>query len=306
MIAAIVNPKSANGRTEREWGSIKAALEVELGEVKGFMTEKNLHAIELTREALKQGAETVVSIGGDGTLNEVVNGFFENGEPINPAAKLAVILRGTGSDFVRSLDYPKEISEIARVIKNRPAKSCDLILARVNPLADAPAKRYFINIADLGIGGAMAIIMDRSSKVLGGKMSFFLGALRATLLYKNKLMKIELDGEVIGEDEAQYFVAVANGKYFGGGMFVAPDARMDDGLMDIVLTGNLTLFEKVKLSRMIYRGESEKIGKIRSFRGKHLKITTDEVVFIEADGELVGKADAEFVVLPKMINLIGI
>jgi len=307
MIAAIVNPASANGKTGKEWTAIKSTLKSELGKIETFLTKTRLHAVELTRQALKSGAETVISVGGDGTLNEVVNGFFEDGKPLNGSAALAVISRGTGSDFARSCAFPNTIREIAHTIKTCVPQSCDVIRMILEPVDGAPRERYFINVADVGVGGLVVDIVNRSSKILGGTLSFFLASLRATLLeYKNAPMQIELNGELISGNTPHYFVTIANGSYFGGRMHIAPDAKLNDGLFDVVLAEDLTLVEKIRFATKLYRGKAGQLNKIRLLRGTRLKVTSDKDVFIEADGELVGKTDALFEILPSAIRLIGL
>lgn len=306
MIAAIVNPQSANRKTGKEWHQIQEILISELGGITSFFTEYHLHAMELTRLTLSSGYDTIISVGGDGTLNEVVNGFFQDGALINPDAALAVIPRGTGSDFVRSFDYPNHIVDIARLIKHKTPRYCDLVLARLQPVDNSPAERYFINIADLGIGGLTADMVNKTSKAMGGKVSFFIGALRATFTYKNKRMTVELDGKRISDHRKHYLVGVANGKYFGGGMHIAPNADLTDGNLQVISVGDMTFPEKLQLAQKIYRGEAENLPKVEIFCGKKLRVSTTEDVFVETDGELAGKADAEFEILPSAIKFIGI
>lgn len=307
MIAAIVNPASANGKTEKEWPAIRAALESEFDIVKAFFTGARFHAAELTRQVLKEGAITVIAIGGDGTLNEVVNGFFENGQPVNREARLAVLLRGTGGDFVRSCSFPRTIPEIVRSIKRRALQPCDLIRMMLEPLNSGPPERYCINVADVGVGGRVVNIVNNSPKSLGGTLSFFLAGLQATLFrYKNVPLRIELDGKVIRENTPHYFVAVANGSYFGGGMHIAPEAKLNNGLFEVVLVGNLTLPEKVYFALKLYLGKADQLEKVQVFRGRRLTISSPSEVFIEADGELVGRTNVTFEIIPSAINVVGL
>ena len=307
MITAIVNPNSAGGNTGQEWASIRSVLERELGALQVSMTETHLQAVELTRHALKAGAKTVIAVGGDGTTSEVVNGFFEYGQPINPSAALAVISRGTGKDFIRSLRFPRNLNDIARAIKFTIPKSCDVVKMRLQPTNGGPAERFFLNIADLGVGGMVADMVNTGTNPLGGKLGFLWAGIRSTLFhYKNTPMRIELDGNILSQDTPHYFVAVANGKFFGGGMHIAPDARLNDGAFDIVLVGNLTLPEKVRFAFKLYRGKAGELDKIHVFRGKRLTVSSPHNVLIEADGEYVGKTDAEFGIVPLAIQVIGI
>jgi diacylglycerol kinase family enzyme len=175
------------------------------------------------------------------------------------------------------------------------------------PLNEEPSERYYVNVADVGVGGQVVDIVNNSSKSLGGVLSFFLAGLRATLFqYKNAPLHLELDGRIICTGVRHYFVAVANGRYFGGGMHIAPNARLDDGLLDIVLVGDLTLPEKVYFASKLYSGKAGKLRKVQMLRGHRLSIRSPHKVFIEADGELVGTTDAHFEVLPSALNVLGL
>ncbi|GAK60283.1 diacylglycerol kinase catalytic region [Candidatus Vecturithrix granuli] len=306
MIAAIVNPKSGGGKTGERWAAIQSALERELGTFTVLETRQKLDAIGLTRQALKDGTQTIIAVGGDGTLNEVVNGFFEDGVPIHPAAKLAVVLRGTGSDFVKTCKLPGTIEELTQAIKTGDASPCDIVRATVKPISEEPRERYFINVADVGIGGPVVNLVNNSSKRLGGKITFLLAGAQATLQSKNFMMRIKLDGETICDQQPRYFTVIANGKYFGGGMHIAPEANLNDGLFDVMLAGDFSLFEKIfKILPRLYTGKIGQLKKIRMLRGKRLHINADRPLLIEADGELIGKTDALFEILPSALQIVG-
>lgn len=308
MIAAIINPTSANGKIGREWPAMRERLEREVGPLEAFLTEGRGHAISLTRRAVKMGAATILSIGGDGTLHEVVNGCFEHGELIHPAASIAVLLRGTGGDFARTLpEFPRTLPALIQALKSIQPQPCDVIRMQMTPLNADRAERYFINLADVGVGGQLADAVNASPKILGGPLTFFLAGLWISLFrYHNAPLHIELDGQVISAGARHYFAAIANGTHFGGGMHIAPDANYQDGLFDVVLVGNLTLPEKFYFAYKLYQGQAGQLRKVRIIRGRHLRITSPEKVFIEADGELVGQTDATFDILPGAINVFGL
>lgn len=307
MIAAIVNPKSGGGKTGARWSAIQSVLEQALGTITVFETRQKLDAIELTRQALKGGAQTILAVGGDGTLNEVVNGFFEDGDPIHPTAKLAVILRGTGSDFVKTCKLPGAIEELTQAIKAGDSAPCDVVRATVKPISEEPRERYFINVADVGIGGPVVNLVNSSSKRLGGKISFLLAGVRATLQSKNFRMTVKLDGEILCEQRPHYFAAIANGRYFGGGIYIAPKARLNDGLFDVVLAGDFSLLEKIfKILPRLYTGKIGELKKVRMLRGQRLHISAAPPILIEADGELIGQTDALFEIFPSAIQVVGI
>ncbi len=306
MITAIVNPASADGKTAQTWPHMQAALESELGPIQVQFTQKRYHAAELAEHAMHQGATTIIAVGGDGTLNEIVNGFCRQPDSLRRHTQLAIILQGTGGDFAKSWAVHPSMTELAYAITRKISHPCDVVNMRMNPVFDGPYKRYYINVADIGVGGQVVEIVNNSSKFLGGPLTFFLAGLRATLFqYRNAPMQITLDGQVIRSDSAYYFVAVANGQYFGSGMHIAPDARCDDGLFDVVLIGNLRLPTKFYFAWKLYRGRAYELRKVRVLRGQRLTINAPQPVFIEADGELVGTTDAQFEIVPAAINIVG-
>ncbi len=304
-VTAVVNPRSANGRTGANWPGLRATLERALGPIAVMTTGRPLHAIELVRAAIRGGAEMILAVGGDGTLNEIVNGFFDNGAPVNPGAVLGVLSRGTGCDFIRAFDFPKDVETAAERFRGRDARRCDVGLATLKPVAGAPARRYFINIADLGVGGMVVDAVNNTTKAFGGKASFILGSIRGSLSYSNRPMRIEVDGEVVADGEPHYMVAVANGRSFGAGMRVAPDARLDDGLFDVVTAGNLGIVEAVHLGRLLYKGQGGKLPGVRTIRGRTVRVTSPGRVLVDIDGELAGETEARFEIVPGAIRLKG-
>jgi len=235
-----------------------------------------------------------------------VNGILRQSAAIIKQTKLAIILRGTGGDFAKSWKKPPSVPELARAIKHGTSHPCDAVNMRVNPPAGAPRERYYINVADIGLGGLVVDIVNNSPKYLGGPLSFFLAGLRATLFqYRNAPMQITVDGRMIHTDSAYYFVTVANGQYFGGGMHIAPSARCDDGALELVLVGNLRLPKKFYFAWKLYQGKAHELREVHVLRGRSLTIRSPQPVFIEADGELAGTTDAEFNIVPHALNILG-
>lgn len=304
--AAVVNPRSANGRTGKEWNSLRSALEAELGPIAVKMTTRPLEAVELTRRAIQEGAEMILAVGGDGTLNEVVNGFFDNGRPVREGMALGVLSRGTGCDFIKSYGFPKDVREAARLLRGRDASPCDVGLVRLKPAEGAPAERYFINIADLGVGGLVVDAVNRTTKAFGGKASFLMGSIRGSLAYRNQPMRIVVDGKTVADGIPQYMVAVANGRCFGAGMRIAPDASLSDGQFEVVVTGDLTFLETVQLGRLVYRGLAGTIPKVKCWRGRRVEVSSPGRVLIDIDGELAGESPASFEIIPGALRLKGL
>ena len=297
----VVNPHSSGGRTGRNWPEVQRLTKDALGDFEFKLTTGLGEAVQITREAVKKGFEMVVSVGGDGTNNEVVNGFFENSKMINPEAVFAIICSGTGSDFIKTAGVPRDYHESVPLLKGKNFKNIDLGWMKHKDHSGKMVERHFINIASFGMGGLSDYYVNKSKKLLGGKATFLLAAARAGLFYKNQLVKFKLDNGP--EMERKIFnVAVANGRYFGAGMMVAPMAELEDGTFEIVILGDLGIPERLKLSAAIRTGAHMKMPKIEHFRAQHIVVDSPEIVLLDIDGEQPGSLPAEFKVLPKIIR----
>ncbi|HUT52827.1 MAG TPA: diacylglycerol kinase family protein [bacterium] len=293
----VVNPRSANGRTGKAWPEIKELAQRAFGEIEAGFTERRWHACELARAALKAGHELIVSVGGDGTNNEVVNGFFEGGKPVNPEAVFAVVCSGTGSDLIKTLQIPRDFRESVPMLPGLAAKPTDVGRMTLRDHSGRDVSRYFINIASFGVGGEVDERVNRTSKALGGKASFLWASFWGSLAYKNKAVTFRVDG---GEPfERKIFLAAAsNGQYFGAGMRVAPDAAVDDGLLDFAVLGDFSFFEQFKLMSTIYKGGHLGLPKVEIQRARRVEATSSERVLLDVDGEQPGTLPATFEVLP--------
>ncbi|MFB0564585.1 MAG: diacylglycerol kinase family protein [Candidatus Aminicenantaceae bacterium] len=294
----IVNPESDKGRTRKKWKQIKEALKSFLKEFKYEFTEKPFQAIEITRTAIKEGNELIIGVGGDGTMNEIANGFYENKEIINPETMLGIVPSGTGCDLNKSLNIPSGLEESLKVIIQAPSALIDVGKVTFKSHSGEEEERFFLNVADFGIGGEVVrkVNLNRMER----KASSYLRCLLSTAVkYRSKKLKIEIDKEKIPEGE--YFVgAVANGRIFGKGMKIAPEARLNDGLFDIVLVKGMKLLEFFCNCWKIYTGIHLSHPKISLIRGKKIKVLPreDEDVLIELDGEGLGKLPATFEIFP--------
>ncbi len=307
----IVNPNSAGERTRRRWPQLEAVLRDALGPFRARFTERAGHATDLARAALRDGADLVIAMGGDGTLNEVVNGFFDESarEPIRPEAAVALLPAGTGGDFPKTLGLPRDLGDAARKIAGARPRSIDV--GRLEYLAHdgRRATRHFINIASFGIGGLVDRYVNASGAkaALGGRASFFLASLRASVAYKNAEVRVRLDD---GADEQRtvYSVAVANGRYFGGGMKIAPDAALDDGRFDVVTIGDVSMGTMLLHGSKVYSGAHVNLPFVRVERARrvHAESTRGEEVLLDVDGEQPGRLPATFELLPGAIRIVGL
>ena len=300
----VVNPQSAGGKTERRWPELRAVIQEAYGAFDERFTRAAGDATAMTREALRGGADVVVALGGDGTINEVVNGFFDGDHAIAPTAAFGVIPAGTGGDFIKSLNVPRDTYAAASNLKSSP-RAIDVGRLRYVTDDGSSAVRYFINIASFGIGGMIDRLVNQSSKAFGGTVSFAVATLKAGAKYKNATVRLTLDGGPAREGKI-YNVAVANGRYFGGGMKVAPDAALDDGWFDVVTLGDFGFADLLFRGLDIYSGKHLKNPKVTVHRAKKIEaVPTDggAEVLLDVDGEAPGRLPATFELLAGALNV---
>lgn len=302
----IVNPESNKGKTRKRWNHIREALKSFLKEFKCEFTEKPLQAIEISRVALKEGTELVIGVGGDGTMNEIANGFYENRRIINPEAALGIVPSGTGCDFTKSLNIPFGLKNALEVITQAPSSLIDIGRVRFRGNSGEKQERFFLNVSDFGIGGD--VVKKVNENRMKRRASSYLKCLISTFLsYKNKRLKIKIDDEELPVDE--YLIGtISNGRIFGKGMKIAPEAKLDDGLFDVVLIKGMKVLEFLRNGWRIYTGTHLSHPKISLIRGTKVEAIADEEendVLIEVDGEQLGKLPATFEIIPGSILVKG-
>ena len=298
----IVNPESAKGRTRRRWTLIKEGIRHFLQEYKVEFTEKPLHAIELSRAALREGAELVIGVGGDVTMNEIANGFYEAARPINPEAALGIVPSGTGCDLIRSLGIPAELGKAMAVIAEADPAPIDVGKVAFSGPGGGPSERFFLNVADFGVGGEVVELVNR--KRLERKTSSYVRCLVSTMWrYRNKRVRIRVDGRELPRGE--YLIgAVAKGRVFGKGMKVAPKARLDDGLFDAVFVKRMRFLEFCTQGWKLMNGSHlgyRKVDFIRARRVEAEPEADEGPVLLELDGEQLGTLPARFDLVPRSL-----
>ncbi|MCA9548072.1 MAG: diacylglycerol kinase family lipid kinase [Myxococcales bacterium] len=303
-VYAVVNPASAGGKTGRRWPELAAHLRRRVGELEVGFTEHSGHGIELVQGALRRGITHVVSVGGDGTLNEVVNGFFQNGAPINPRAILSLVPTGTGGDTRRSLGLPADTLAAIEQVGASP-QATDVGRLTCVGADGQPLIRHFINIASFGIGGLVDKLVNEGSKALGGKASFLWATLKAGVKYDNQAVRFRLDD---GEPFERTVLngVVANARYFGGGMHVAPTAKMGDGRFEVVVIGDMGFVQLTRNMPKLYKGEHLALRDIEHFQATRVHaepVQPDMHVLIDLDGEQPGRLPATLELLPGAIRL---
>ena len=297
----VVNPQSQGGRLGKRWPDLADTLAREFP-FDDVQTSGPGDATRLVHEALAAGAQRIVGIGGDGTVNEVVNGFFdEAGAPLAPDASFALIPYGTGGDFRRTLGLPTDLGEAARVIAADKRTRYDVGRLELTRRDGTRGLRMFANIASFGVSGVVDRLVNESGKKLG-RLSFAVATVRATWSYQNQRVELVFDGDPASRVEATInTVAVANGKYFGGGMMVAPAAEPDDGAFDVVALGDFGFGDIVKSGRRIFKGTHVSMDKVTTRRARVVEaapIDPGAQVELDVDGEPLGVLPARFELVP--------
>lgn len=300
----LINPASAGGRTGKRWPEIASALRARLGDFDHGFTEARGQATDLVAAAMADGHRRIISVGGDGTHNEVLNGMFDEAGPRHEGAELAIVPTGTGGDLRRTLGLPKDHLEAIELIGEH-VRIVDV--GRVACVDDRgrPVKRWFLNVASFGLSGKVVDVVNSGGKALGGKVSFMLGVAKASLGYKNQGVRLTVNGEVTYEGPINS-VAVANAQYFGGGMHIAPNARMTDGLFDVVNLGDLGTVRSATNMPRIYKGTHLELDGVTVHQGVKVEAAPLEdgaAVLMDVDGEQPGQLPATITLHPKALRL---
>lgn len=300
-VFAIVNPASDNGSTARFWPRAKATL-IDAGfDVKAVLTEGPGHATALARAAGEQGHRTVLYVGGDGTANEVANGLLELPTLARPA--LAALPRGTGGDLAKSLGISLGAAAAAARLARGRERIIDVASCAYTGLDGTHTRRFFLNIADAGIGGYVAERVNRSSKAFGGFASFLWATLAVFATMCKPGLILTIDGQVRFTGPATS-IAVCNGSRFGGGMLMAPDARPDDGVLDVVVIGDISRGDLALNLPRLYRGTHLAHPKVEAFRGCEVMIEAAVPAPLEIDGEHPGTTPFHVWIEPAALRMI--
>jgi diacylglycerol kinase (ATP) len=300
-IAFLVNPASDNGKTGRAWPQIanEAAAAGLAGE--SLLSQRQGHLAGLAEQAAEGGARLIVAVGGDGTVNEVIQGLVPRHLRGESVPELAIIPRGTGTDFVRTFGIPSRLDQALAIALRGQTQQIDAGLVSYRTWEGSEQTAYFVNVASAGMSGAVAQRANSTSKALGGKMSFLAATLAVFARWKAGQVTIAVDGE--RREGLMYDVLVANCRYLGGGMKMTPDARPDDGLFDVLLIGDITRTDLALTLPKVYRGTHLPHPKAELLRGAVVTVDADAPLPVELDGEQPGTTPVRFEIVPGALRL---
>ncbi len=299
----VVNPVSGNGKTYKKWQAVENKLRSKGYKFDQLFTEAELHATEITAQALQSGYNHIIAVGGDGTINEVLNGFYCNSEEASKNAVLSVVPMGTGSDFSRGLNLSSNLNYIEKLLKDGQEQLCDVVCASYKGWDGREVSRYYINIADVGIGSETVYRVNRSSKAGGGFWSFLTAGLASIFSFKNPVLSVEVDGQEIYSGESTMTV-ISNGKYFGGGIMISPQAEIGDGSLEVMVFEGLSKRECLLLLPSLYKGKHLDYPRLRIARGQEVRVHSQQQIFLEMDGESPGTGNIHFKILPADLKLV--
>ena len=300
----IVNPQAGNGRTEKIWPNIESALEKSIGSFEVLQTTCRGDATDLSRRILKEDAARIVAVGGDGHLNEVLNGFIENDLPVNAESRLSFVMTGTGCDFQRSLGISGKWQDAVAKLKDAKVRKIDVGKVTYTAADKTQKIRYFDNIASFGLSGAVDHCLEHSRlrDYLGGSPLFLWATIKTVFTHPNQSIRFRID-DGPEEEICSRLGLLANGRYFGGAMHAAPEAELDDGLLDLLMLKEISVAKFLWHLPKIYKGTHLKIPEIFFQKVRKFTAESSEQVILDIDGESPGYLAATFEVLPKILNL---
>jgi len=295
----IVNPAAGAGKTAKKWPQIMALLKSLGLDFKHDITEAPGHAVELAKSAVRKGYKLVVSVGGDGTIHEIVNGLYEAGASTDVA--VGIVNTGTGADYIRTLGVPRRYKEACKCLLSRGRRIVDLGVVEYTK-GGQRKKRLFVNFAGIGFDAEVVRATTEKFKALGDMPSYLMGLFSTLMSYENRDVSIIVDGEH-GERRV-CTILLNNGRYGGGGMMPAPNADPSDGFFDVVIIDDITKPDLIMSIPRIYRGTHLTHPKVTLMRAREVEIIPTLTSAVQADGELLGEAPARFTVLPAALKVI--
>jgi len=300
----IVNPNAGKRKGEKDWLEIAAQLTAAGIQYVSVFTEHRGHAVVLTRKYVENGYRNIIVVGGDGTLNEVVNGIFTQAHVPTEKITLAMIPVGTGNDWCRMFNIPGDYKQAIKLITKRKIFTQDTGTIKYISSEGEEKTRYFINMAGMGFDALVAKKTNKQ-KDLGksNPLSYVVNILSSLFVYTSTKVTILLDGEKVISDIFSMSVGIC--QYNGGGMKQAPDALPDDGLFDLTLIKPIGKFKIVRNIIKLFDGSFTNLPEVSTFRSSKIIIHSEPSMFMEADGESLGHTPFVFNILRQSLNVVS-
>jgi YegS/Rv2252/BmrU family lipid kinase len=300
----VVNPHSAGGWTGRHFDRILREVRATVGEAEWAFTLSAGDGARLAREAYGAGRRLIVAVGGDGTASEVIDGLAAAGATADPSLEVGFIPHGTGGDLRRSLGLSDDVRSAARALADPTTRAIDLGRAELVGNGGAPFVRHFANVATCGVSAVVAANVNAGRRFVSGKLTFFVASARAMLSWSDRRVRWRVDGGPWREDRITA-LSCCNGAFFGGGMKVAPDAKLGDGLFDLVIWKGYGPLDLALQRRKLYDGRHVLLPKTEVLRVRALELVPLEGgdLALDLDGEQPGRLPARLTVLPGALRV---
>ena len=303
----IVNPASSGGATGRHWPALADRLEAAIGPFDVAMTDAPGSATALARAALKGGTTRLIAVGGDGTVGEIVNGFFDQDALINPEAALGLIDAGTGSDFRRNLGFPADQDQQIDILKRGQTKPMTIGHADYQTINGEAASRYFTVLCGFGVSPAVNEYVNQSPRLkrYGAAAAFAMAALHMIVTFRNPSVQVQVDGKEVLSGPS-LLGATCNGQWVGGGMKMAPDGDMFAPELDFILGGDIRFWQRLRLFSGIYGGRHIGSRNVYALKGQSLRAEAlnGAEVLVDMDGDVIGTLPLTIRALPNAIKVI--
>jgi diacylglycerol kinase (ATP) len=306
----IVNPSSASGSTGEAWPALASDLRAGFGAFQTAFTRVRGDAATLANEAARKGIKLIIACGGDGTISEVANGILSSGKD----AELGILPSGTGGDFRRTLEIPSRGRAAARVLREGRTRKIDVGRIAFVDHSGAEAMRYFVGVASCGMStkviervkaGGPDWLPANTPKWLGGRISFGASVLQTAVRTEATRLLVQLD-EAHERHLLVVNLCIANARYFGGGMKIAPDAKLTDGKFDVVSIGDLGAMKIFTSAPRVYRGSHLSMDEVSHTLARKVVVRPaerDARIDLEVDGELPGRLPATFQIIPEALRV---
>ncbi len=297
----VVNPNAGSGKCQKNWPTIQKLVKRSKIDFEFEFTERKGHAIEITKKLIERGFRKLIVVGGDGTLNEVVNGIFTQDDIDPKSITLGMIPVGTGNDWCRTFQVPTKYIDAIKLIRDEKTVVQDIGL--VNFYDNAAPDRYFANVAGIGFDATVAHAANKlKDQGKGNALSYMLILIKTLLKYNSKSMQLTVGDRTY--NERMFSIGIGIGKYNGGGMKQLPNAIANDGLLDITIIKKITKWTVVKELKGLYDGSFLSHPKIDALQNTVVSFAQNQLE-IETDGESVGFGPQNFSILPKALRVVG-
>jgi len=300
----IANPMARHGFVGENWPELSAKIRDALGPVELQLTASRGDGLRIGREAMARGARTVISFGGDGTHSEIVDAIMRS--ELNREVTMGILHAGTGGDFRRMIPGAEELESACAVVRSKPAVPIDIGWVQYVHDEGHTEGRFFLNITSMGMGGLVDRHVAASKSKSSGKAKYFKAVLRANMQYKPAKIRLRIDGKDEGEHQISN-ICVCNGRWAGGGMMFAPDARVADGMFDVVLIRSASTLRGLPVMAALYKGTHVRSPLVSTYRGRHVEVDmVENTAWMDIDGEAPGVGPAEFRLHERALRVIGI